>query len=272
MAQSVEQLIRNQQVRGSNPLISSISSRTFTVRDDFLCGNFLPRFRALKYYASLPGLYVFRADRFCMFHPRIPENKLIFPYIPAPFVSYNQIFTPRFRALKISRSPAWLIRFPLSAVFACFTFAFRKTNLSFPICRHLLSSYNQILTPRFRALKISRSPARLIRFPLSAVSACFILAFRKTNLSFPIYRLLSSHITKYLPRASALSKFHAPPHGSYVFRFRPFLHVSRSHSGKQIYLSLYAGTFCLHITKYLPRASAPLNYASIPAASSRPTL
>ncbi len=45
-----------------------------------------PRFRALKYYASLPGLYVFRADRFCMFHPRIPENKLIFPYAPAPFV------------------------------------------------------------------------------------------------------------------------------------------------------------------------------------------
>ncbi len=149
MAQSVEQLIRNQQVRGSNPLISSISSRTFAVRDDFLCGNFLPRFRALK----------------------------------------------------ISRSPAWLIRFPLSAVFACFTFAFRKTNLSFPICRHLLSSYNQILTPRFRALKISRSPAWLIRFPLSAVFACFTFAFRKTNLSFPICRhLLSSYNQILTPR------------------------------------------------------------------------
>ena len=108
MAQSVEQLIRNQQVRGSNPLISSISSRTFTVRDDFLCGNFLPRFRALKYYASLPGLYVFRADRFCMFHPRIPENKLIFPYIPAPFVSYNQIFTPRFRSSQLRFNPCRL--------------------------------------------------------------------------------------------------------------------------------------------------------------------
>ena len=96
-----------------------------------------------------------------MFHVRIPENKLIFPYIPAPFVSYNQIFTPRFRALKISRSPAWLIRFPLSAVFACFTFAFRKTNLSFPICRHLLSSYNQILTPRFRSSQLRFNPCRL---------------------------------------------------------------------------------------------------------------
>ena len=126
MAQSVEQLIRNQQVRGSNPLISSISSRTFTVRDDFLCGNFLPRFRALK----------------------------------------------------ISRSPAWLIRFPLSAVFACFTFAFRKTNLSFPMRRHLLSSYNQILTPRFRSSQLRFNPCRLF-------TACFVKYLALIGFPYP---------------------------------------------------------------------------------------
>ena len=106
MAQSVEQLIRNQQVRGSNPLISSISSRTFTVRDDFLCGNFLPR---------------------------------------------SQNFTlPR---------PAYTFSAP--TVSACFILAFRKTNLSFPMRRHLLSSYNQIFTPRFRSSQLRFNPCRL---------------------------------------------------------------------------------------------------------------
>ena len=159
MAQSVEQLIRNQQVRGSNPLISSISSRTFTVRDDFLCGNFLPRSQILRFPARLirfprrPFLHVSSSHS--------GKTNLSFPMRRHLLSSYNQIFTPRFRALKISRSPAWLIRFPLSAVFACFTFVFRKTNLSFPICRHLLSSYNQILTPRFRSSQLRFNPCRL---------------------------------------------------------------------------------------------------------------
>ena len=219
MAQSVEQLIRNQQVRGSNPLISSISSRTFTVRDDFLCGNFLPRFRALKISRSPAWLIRFPLSAvFACFTFAFRKTNLSFPICRHLLSSYNQILTPRFRALKISRSPARLIRFPLSAVFACFILAFRKTNLSFPMRRHLLSSYNQIFTPRFRALKISRSPAWLIRFPLSAVFACFTFAFRKTNLSFPICRhLLSSYNQILTPRFRAL-KYYASLPGLYVFR------------------------------------------------------
>ena len=106
MAQSVEQLIRNQQVRGSNPLISSISSRTFTVRDDFLCGNFLPRSQILRF-------------------------------------------------------PARLIRFPRRPFLHVSSSHSGKTNLSFPMRRHLLSSYNQILTPRFRSSQLRFNPCRL---------------------------------------------------------------------------------------------------------------
>ena len=159
MAQSVEQLIRNQQVRGSNPLISSISSRTFTVRDDFLCGNFLPR--SQNFTLPRPA-YTFSAPTVsACFILAFRKTNLSFPMRRHLLSSYNQIFTPRFRALKISRSPARLIRFPLSAVSACFILAFRKTNLSFPMRRHLLSSYNQIFTPRFRSSQLRFNPCRL---------------------------------------------------------------------------------------------------------------
>ena len=66
---------------------------------------FAPASAPLKYYAPLPGLYVFRSDRFRIFHLRIPENKLIFPYMPAPFISYNQIFASASAPLNYASIP-----------------------------------------------------------------------------------------------------------------------------------------------------------------------
>ena len=96
-----------------------------------------------------------------MFHVRIPGKQTHLSLCAGTFCLHITKYLPRASALSNITLPCPAYTFSAPTVSACFILAFRKTNLSFPMRRHLLSSYNQIFTPRFRSSQLRFNPCRL---------------------------------------------------------------------------------------------------------------